>query len=303
MVPEVGGKSPVMQLNRVVLPAPLEPSTARLSSGRTVSVTSVSAARAPNSRVTPRSSSAAPAPTTERRCATLSMAPSARLRLSLLAAAAPSFPKSDNAVRGEQHDHQKAETDQQAEAIAVESDRDQEIQRERTQENENQGSDEWADRSRDTADDGDDENVDGAFDPDRARRDLSVVPDLQDAAECGHEGGKRIRGNAVRIDVEPQCRHAARIVAHALQGQSEWRPHEITDRAETQHRDREDHVIERNIRAPVDAPEMWCDDAVDAGMPVEYHPVLVGEVIERRCDRERNHDRVDALGAHSERPS
>src|SRR5260370_6763726 len=184
IVPEVGGKSPVMQLKSVVLPAPLEPSTARRSPGRTVIVPSVSAASAPNSRVTPRSSSAAPAPTTERRCATLSMAPSARLRLSLLAAAAPSFPKSDNAVRGEQHDHQKAETDQQAEAIALESDRDQEIQRERTQENENQRSDEWADRSRDTADDGDDDNVDVAIDPDRARPDLSELPDLQHAAAC-----------------------------------------------------------------------------------------------------------------------
>src|SRR4030095_283559 len=63
MVPDDGGKSPVTQLNSVVLPAPLEPSTARRSPGRTVMVTSVSAASAPNSRVTPRrSSAAAPAP-------------------------------------------------------------------------------------------------------------------------------------------------------------------------------------------------------------------------------------------------
>ena len=34
IVPEVGGKSPVMQLNSVVLPAPFEPSTARRSPGR-----------------------------------------------------------------------------------------------------------------------------------------------------------------------------------------------------------------------------------------------------------------------------
>src|ERR1700737_1461556 len=160
IVPEVGGKSPVMQLKRVVLPAPLEPSTARRSPGRTVSVTSVSAASAPNSRVTPRNSSAAPAPTTERRCATLSMAISARLRLSLLAPAAPAFPKSDNAVRGKQHDHQKAETNQQAEAIAVEPDRDQKIQREGAQQDKNQRTDERADRPRDAADDGDNENVD-----------------------------------------------------------------------------------------------------------------------------------------------
>ena len=36
IVPEDGGKSPVMQLNSVVLPAPFEPSTARRSPGRTV---------------------------------------------------------------------------------------------------------------------------------------------------------------------------------------------------------------------------------------------------------------------------
>src|ERR1700676_3453828 len=126
IVPEVGGKSPVMQLNSVVLPAPLEPSTARRSPGRTVSVTSVSAASAPNSRVTPRNSSAAPAPTAERRCATLSMAVvSAWLRLRCFAAAAPTLPKPDDAVRGEQHDDQEAQTDQQAEAVAVEPDRDQ----------------------------------------------------------------------------------------------------------------------------------------------------------------------------------
>src|SRR5437899_12672906 len=102
-----------MQLKSVVLPAPLEPSTARRSPGRTVSVTSVSAASAPKSRVTPRNSSAAPAPTTERRCATLSMAVSARLHLSF-APTAPTFPKPDDAVRGEQHDDKKAQTDQQA---------------------------------------------------------------------------------------------------------------------------------------------------------------------------------------------
>src|SRR5260221_6407638 len=165
IVPEVGGKSPVMQLNSVVFPAPLEPSTARRSPGRTVSVTSVSGASAPNSRVTPRNSSAAPAPRTERRCATLSMALSARLHLSF-ARAVPALPKPDDAVRGEQHDDKKAETDQQAEAIAVKPDRDQEIERERAQQHNNQRPDEWSDRTCDAADNGDDENVDRAFDPD-----------------------------------------------------------------------------------------------------------------------------------------
>src|SRR6186713_775227 len=114
MVPEDGGKSPVMQLNNVVLPAPLEPSTARRSPGRTVMVTSVSAASAPNSRVTPRSSSAAPAPTAERRWATLSMAvSSARSICSRTPALAPALPQPDDAVRGPEHDGEEAEPDQQ----------------------------------------------------------------------------------------------------------------------------------------------------------------------------------------------
>src|SRR6266581_182423 len=302
IVPEVGGKSPVMQLNSVVFPAPLEPSTARRSPGRTVSVTSVSAASAPKSRVTPRNSSAAPAPTVERRCATLSMAVvSARLRLSRPGSAAPALPKPDNAVRGEQHDDEEAETNEQPEAIAVEPDRDQKIQRERAQQDKNQGADEWTDRTGDAADDGDDENVDRPLDADRTRRDLPVVPDLQNAAERSHEGGERIGGDAVRVDVEPKRRHAARIVAHALQSQPERRAREIADRAEAERRDHEYHIIERDIRAPVDAPEMRRDDAVDAGVAVENDPILVGEVVKGRCNRQRDHDRVDALGAHRER--
>src|SRR6202023_3530560 len=269
IVPEVGGKSPVMQLKSVVFPAPLEPSTARRSPGRTVSVTSVSAASAPKSRVTPRNSSAAPAPTAERRCATLSMTVSARLHLSLLAPAAPALPKPDDAVRGEQHEDKKAQTDQ----------------------------------TRYPADDGDDENVDRPFNPNRTRRDLTVVPDLQNAAERSHKGGERIGGDAVGVDVEPERRHAARIVAPALQGDPDRRAREIADRAEAERRDHEYHIIERDIRAPVDAPEMRRDDAVDAGVTVENDPILVGEIVECRCDRQRDHDRIDALGAHRERPA
>src|SRR6186713_1118586 len=170
MVPEDGGKSPVTQLNSVVLPAPLEPSTARRSPGRTVMVTSVSAASAPNSRVTPRSSNAAPAPTVERRCATLSMAaPSARvIRLSTLALP-PALPQADDAVRRPEHDGEKAEPDQQAETVAVEPDLDQEIEREGAQQDEDQRTDIGADRPRDAADDGNDEDVDAGADADRAR--------------------------------------------------------------------------------------------------------------------------------------
>ena len=58
IVPEEGGKSPVMQLNSVVLPAPFEPRTARRSPGRTVMVT----ISAPRARRTAASRRAAPAP-------------------------------------------------------------------------------------------------------------------------------------------------------------------------------------------------------------------------------------------------
>ena len=56
--PEVGGKSPVMALNSVVLPAPLEPRMAYFSPAATLSETSSTARRAPNWRVTPRSTNA-----------------------------------------------------------------------------------------------------------------------------------------------------------------------------------------------------------------------------------------------------
>src|SRR5689334_15622585 len=150
-----------MQLNSVVLPAPLEPSTARRSPGRTVMVMSVSAASAPNSRVTPRSSSAAPAPTAERRWATLSMAaPSARAICLRTMAPAPALPEADHAIRRPEHDGEEAEADQQPEPVAVEPDLDQEVERERAQQHEHQCADIGADRPGNAADDGDDEDID-----------------------------------------------------------------------------------------------------------------------------------------------
>src|SRR5436853_1361586 len=173
MVPEESGKSPVTQLNNVVLPAPLEPSTARRSPGRTVMVTSVSAASAPNMRVTPRSSRAAPAPTAEIRCATLSMTlASARTHLGFDGAKSPAFPQADHAIRRPEHDHEKADPDQEPETIAIEPDMDQEIERESAQDDEDEGADERADRAREAADDCDDQDVDASLDRDRARRDL-----------------------------------------------------------------------------------------------------------------------------------
>src|SRR5277367_2899027 len=147
IVPEVGRKSPVMQLNSVVLPAPLEPSTARRSPGRTDKVTSVSAASAPNSRVTPRSSSALPAPTAERRCATLSMAAGTPGRIDgARPATAPALPKPDHAVGREEHDSEEADSDQHPEPVAVEAEAHQHIESKRLEHRIDQSADERSDR-------------------------------------------------------------------------------------------------------------------------------------------------------------
>src|SRR5262245_31666289 len=139
IVPDDGGKSPVTQLNSVVLPAPLEPSTARRSPGRTVMVTSVSAASAPNVRVTPRSSSAAPAPIAWIRCATLSMTCASRPCPGI--AVAPALPQPDDPIRRPEHNGEEADADQKAEAVAVEPELHQYVEREGPQHDEDEGAD------------------------------------------------------------------------------------------------------------------------------------------------------------------
>src|SRR3954453_23602484 len=58
--PVVGGKSPVMALNSVVLPAPLEPRIATFWPAATVNDTSSTARSAPKARVTPLKINASP---------------------------------------------------------------------------------------------------------------------------------------------------------------------------------------------------------------------------------------------------
>ena len=58
--PAVGGKSPVMALKSVVLPAPLEPRIAAFSPAATESDTSSTARSPPKTRLTPASTSASP---------------------------------------------------------------------------------------------------------------------------------------------------------------------------------------------------------------------------------------------------
>src|SRR4029077_822918 len=134
-----------------------EPRTARRSPGRTVSEMSTKAARAPNSRVTPRNSSAFAEPTVERRCATLSMAAAGRLCAWRAGprAIAPAGPQTNDPVWREKDNRQEPEADQEPKPVAVEAERDQDVERKGLQHRIDQSADECADWIADPANDGD----------------------------------------------------------------------------------------------------------------------------------------------------
>src|SRR5580704_13976798 len=117
-------------------------------------------------------------------------APSARAAFELVRAATPSLPQTDHAIRRPENNDEEADADQKTEAVAVKTDLDQEVECEGAQDDEDKRADEGADRPCDAADDGDDQDVDATFDRDRARRDLTVVPDLEHAGERRDKGGK-----------------------------------------------------------------------------------------------------------------
>ncbi|GCC46283.1 hypothetical protein chiPu_0030429, partial [Chiloscyllium punctatum] len=121
------------------------------------------------------------------------------------------------------------------------------------------------------------------------------------AAERRDEGREGVGRDAVGIGVEAERPHPAGIVADALQREAERRARDILDGKVGDRGDAERHIVEGDVAAPVDAPEMRRRHGVDAGVAVEDRPVLVGEIVERSADRERDHDGVDALGAHRER--
>src|SRR5580692_8508405 len=245
IVPEDGGKSPVMQLKSVVLPAPFEPRTARRSPGRTVSETSTKAARAPNSRVTPRSSRALAEPTVERRCATLSMAAAGRLCAWRAAsrAIAPAGPQTNDPVRREKHNRQEPEADQEPKPVAVEAERDQDVERKGLQHRIDQSADEGADWIADPANDGDDQDVDRGGDADRPGRDFTVAPDQENAAERRDERREHIGRDAVGVHVEPERGHSPRVVADALEREPEGRTGNIGDREPAKERDAQRKIV------------------------------------------------------------
>src|ERR1700677_3859440 len=239
IVPDDGGKSPVMQLNSVVFAAALEPRTARRSPGRTVSEMSTNAARAPNSRVTPRNSSALAEPTVERRCATLSMAAAGRLCTWRAAphAIAPAGPQTNDPVRREKDNRQEPKPDQKSKPVAVEAERDQDIEGKGLQHRIDQRADEWANWVADPANDGDDQDVDRGGDADRAGRDFAVAPDQENAAERRDDRREHVSRDAVGVDVEAERSHAPGVIANALERKPEGRPGDIGDRKPAKERD------------------------------------------------------------------
>ena len=187
---------------------------------------------------------------------------SARALVGSGCAAAPSLPEPDHAVRRPEHDGEEAEADQQPEAVAVEPELDQEIEREGAQDDEDEGADVGADGTGDAADHGDDQDIDAGADADRAGRDLPVVPDLQHAAERGDKGREGVGRHAVRVDIEAERRHAAGIVAHALQREAERRARDILNGEIAERRDAQRDVIDRGCRSASRRPRIsawrWC---------------------------------------------
>src|SRR6202453_2248750 len=289
-----------MQLNSVVLPAPFEPRTARRSPGRTVSETSTKAARAPNSRVTPRSSRALAEPTVLRGGATLSMPAAGRLCAWRAAsrAIAPAGPQANDPVRREKDNRQEPETDQEPKPVAVEAEGDQDVERKGLQHRIDERADECADRIADPADDGDDEYVDRGGDADRPGRDFAVAPDQENAAERRDDRREHVSRDAMGVDVEAERGHAPRVVANALERKPEGRPGDIGDREPTKERDAQCKIVGGYRVMPVDAQKHRRRNGVNPGVAIEDRVILVGEIKERGRDRERDHDCVDADGAH-----
>src|ERR1700677_1502201 len=300
IVPEDGGKSPVMQLNSVVLPAPFEPRTARRSPGRTVSEMSTKAARAPNSRVTPRNSSALAEPTVERRCATLSMAAACRLRpwRAATRAIAPAGPQTNDPIRREKDNRQEAEADQEPKPVAVETEGDQDVEGKGLQHRIDQRADEWANWIADPANDGDDEDVGRGGDADRPGRDFAVAPDQENAAERRDDRREHVSRDAVGGHIEAERGHSPRVVANALERKPEGCSGDIGDSEPAKERDAQRKIIGGHGSVQVDAQQHRRRNGVNPGVAIEDRVILVGEIKERGRDRERDHDCVDADGAH-----
>ena len=166
------------------------------------------------------------------------------------------------------------------------------------QQHEEQRADEGADGVADAAQHGDHQDVDDRADVDGPRRDAPVEPDIEDAAQRGDEAGEAVGDHPVQIDVEAQRVHAPRIVADGLERDAEGGARDIEHRAIAQHRHRQAEIVERQGIAPVDPQQHRRLQPGEAAMAVEDRVVLPGEIEEGDPDGERDHDRIDAAGAH-----
>ena len=100
--------------------------------------------------------------------------------------------------------------------------------------------------------------------------------------------------------VKAERPHAARIIAHALERHAERRADQVLDEEISRERAGERQIVERHGIAQTDPKDRRRIHLVEAAMPREQGIVLQREIIEGDADRERDHDGIDALGAHRE---
>ena len=102
----------------------------------------------------------------------------------------------------------------------------------------------------------------------------------------------------MRGHVEPERAHASRVVARALQRDAEGRAHQPLDEQVAGERAGERQEVEGEGIAPVQSEDHRRVHLLEALEAVEDRVVLQHQVVERHADRQRDHDRVDAVGAH-----
>ena len=205
----------------------------------------------------------------------------------------PAPPPAKQAIRRKQHDHEKHATDHEIEALAVNQ-----INRKVLQHNKHNRADKRANRVAHATKYRDDENIDKPTCAHRTRRNQAVVPNQQHTTASGNETCKRISCHTMRGDIEAKRIHAARVVANALQGDAKGRANQILDRKVGQERHRQTEVEKWHRVTPIQATDHGGVDLLQTLKTAKDAIVLQSKVVKARAERERNHDRVNAFGAH-----
>ena len=102
------------------------------------------------------------------------------------------------------------------------------------------------------------------------------------------------------VDVEAQRIHAAGILARALQRHAERRAQQVLDEEIAGERPEQREIVVGNRLAEIDVEHDRRMDLVEALVSAEDRVVLLRQVVEGHADRQRDHDRIDAFGAHRE---